>query len=74
MTMNEMNRLPTTPAPGQECPGVSEANGLGAPPGPTDVAASPGGRTLVAGADDGIFGNVGLQWRRQDPGRSVAYP
>ena len=29
MMKNEMNRLPTTPAPGQECPGVSEANGLG---------------------------------------------
>ena len=29
MTTNEMNRLPTTPAPGQECPGVTEANGVG---------------------------------------------
>ena len=29
MTTNEMNRLPTTPAPGQECPGATEANGLG---------------------------------------------
>ncbi len=46
---------------------------LGAPPEPTEVAAAPGSESLVSSAEN-LFVNVGLQWRPQGPGRSVAYP
>lgn len=58
----------------RESIGSGEVTGLGAPTDPTEVAAAPGALTLVSGDDDGIYANVGLQWRRQDAGRSVAYP
>lgn len=57
---------------------VTVANGtvtpLGAPAAPEEVAAAPGAVTLVATTEERIVGNVGLQWRDQGPGRSVAYP
>ena len=54
--------------------GSSEATGLGTPALPTQVAASPGALTLVAGGENDVYANIGLQWRRQDAGRAVAYP
>jgi Lipoprotein LpqB beta-propeller domain/Sporulation and spore germination len=57
---------------------VTIANGqvtqLGAPAEPQEVAAAPASVTLVSTGEDRIFGNVGLQWRDQGEGRSVAYP
>jgi hypothetical protein len=47
---------------------------LGAPARPVDVAAAPTVLTLAATRDAQVFGNVGLQWREQGPGRAVAYP
>lgn len=47
---------------------------LGAPALPRQIAAAPGGLTLVAVRPDGVFANVGLQWREQGTGTSVAYP
>jgi hypothetical protein len=47
---------------------------LGAPGSPRELAAAPGSVTLVATEESRIVGNVGLQWRDQGPGRSVAYP
>ncbi len=46
---------------------------LGAPPDPTEVAAAPGVASLVS-SEGRLFVNVGLQWRPQGAGRSVAYP
>lgn len=46
---------------------------LGAPLEPREVAAAPGSASLVS-SDDSVFVNVGLQWRPQGAGRSVAYP
>jgi hypothetical protein len=47
---------------------------IGAPARPAELAAVPLSETLVATRDAEVFANVGLQWREQDPGRSVAYP
>lgn len=47
---------------------------LGAPSRPGDIAAAPGGLTLVSTQQGGVFANVGLQWRDQGSGQSVAYP
>jgi len=47
---------------------------LGAPPGARDLAAAPNAVTVVATSDEAVFGNVGLQWRDEGRGRSVAYP
>ncbi|HYN57227.1 MAG TPA: LpqB family beta-propeller domain-containing protein [Motilibacterales bacterium] len=54
--------------------GTGEAQPLGTPPEPREVAGAPGSATLVAGEDDLLFANVGLQWRAQGAARSVAYP
>jgi hypothetical protein len=54
--------------------GTGDAQLLGAPPDPVEVAGAPGAATLAAGGDDQLFANVGLQWRAQRPARSVAYP
>lgn len=63
---------------GQQALRVSLASGLvtplGAPADPEELASAPGSVTLVATADGRIVGNVGLQWRDQGAGRSVAYP
>jgi hypothetical protein len=63
---------------GQQALRISLASGLvtplGAPAEPEELAAAPGSVTLVATADGRIVGNVGLQWRDQGAGRSVAYP
>jgi hypothetical protein len=47
---------------------------LGAPALPLDLAAAPAALTLVATRAGSVFGNVGLQWRDQGTGTSVAYP
>jgi hypothetical protein len=47
---------------------------LGAPAQPVDLAAAPGGLTLVGTESSAVFANVGLQWRDQGSGQSVAYP
>ncbi len=47
---------------------------LGAPSRPVDIAAAPGGLTVVSTQQGGVFANVGLQWRDQGSGQSVAYP
>jgi hypothetical protein len=54
--------------------GSGQVTPLGAPAEPQELAAAPGSVTLVATADGRIVGNVGLQWRDQGAGRSVAYP
>ena len=41
---------------------------------PAEVAGFPGATTLVGTEDGWIYGNIGLQWRQRDAGRSVAYP
>lgn len=46
----------------------------GAPADPVDVAAAPNAVTMVATSGGAVFGNVGLQWREQERGRSAAYP
>jgi hypothetical protein len=47
---------------------------LGTPARPRELAAAPAGLTLVGTGPGGVFANVGLQWRDQGSGRSVAYP
>jgi len=54
--------------------GSGQAQRLGAPPVPQEVAGAPGAPTLVSTEEGQLFGNVGLQWRGQGPARSVAYP
>ena len=54
--------------------GSGQAQQLGAPPVPQEVAGAPGTPTLVSTEEGELFGNVGLQWREQGPARSVAYP
>ena len=54
--------------------GTGEAQPLGTPAEPREVAGAPGSATRVAGEDDQLFANVGLQWRAQGAARSVAYP
>jgi hypothetical protein len=54
--------------------GTGDAQLLGAPPDPVEVAGAPGAATLAAGEGEQLFANVGLQWRAQGPARSVAYP
>ena len=54
--------------------GSGQAQQLGAPPVPQEVAGAPGVPTLVSTQEGNLFGNVGLQWREQGPARSVAYP
>jgi Lipoprotein LpqB beta-propeller domain/Sporulation and spore germination len=54
--------------------GTGDAQLLGAPPDPLEVAGAPGTASLVAGGGDQLFANVGLQWRAQGVARSVAYP
>lgn len=54
--------------------GTGDAQLLGAPPDPSEVAGAPGSATLVASEGDELFANVGLQWRAQGVARSVAYP
>ncbi len=54
--------------------GAGDAQPVGAPPDPQEVAAAPGSATLTSTVGDLLFANVGLQWRAQGTARSVAYP
>ncbi|MGB7982183.1 MAG: LpqB family beta-propeller domain-containing protein [Candidatus Nanopelagicales bacterium] len=53
--------------------GTGTDQALGAPLEPIEVAAAPGSPSLVS-TGESLFVNVGLQWRPQGDGRSVAYP
>jgi hypothetical protein len=47
---------------------------IGAPARPAELASAPLSETLVATREAEVYANVGLQWRDQGAGRSVAYP
>jgi hypothetical protein len=54
--------------------GSDQAQQVGAPADPREVAGAPSSSTLLTTDDDQLFANVGLQWREQGTARSVAYP
>jgi len=54
--------------------GSAQVLPIGAPARPAELAAAPLSETLVTTQEAEVFANVGLQWRDQGTGRSVAYP